>query len=513
MNFISRYKFFISFFVWRGDYCFSRWLLIRFFGFIYFFAFLVFVHQFPGLLGSKGILPTQLFIDQLLHQHSLVTGFLRLPSLFLFSSSDVMMTCIGWGGLLLSLLVIAGCVNGFIFLLLWILYLSIVNGGQLFYGFGWEMMMLELGFLSIFLVPFWTFKGQKEVPSKLILFLILWFLFRVMFGAGLIKLRGDVSWRDLTALFYHFETQPIPNILSSYFHFLPKFILKIGVLFNHVAELIIPFFYFGPLLFRRIGGMVTILFQVILILSGHLSWLNWLTILLCIPCFDDQFWKWLLPKRLVSFILGRNLEYCQLTRFRRVVIGVLFGLILFLSFQPIQNLFSKKQLMNASFDSFHIVNTYGAFGHVGKVRRELVLEATLDSKITKNTVWVPYEFNAKPGNLNKASPILFMYHYRLDWQIWFAAMSSYQYNPWVVHLIYKLLNNEQVVNDLFYKVPFPNRAPSYIRVLLYEYRLTNPYIRQSSAYWERSFRGIYLPALSRNDGSLLDFLSQYGWIK
>ena len=164
-----------------------------------------------------------------------------------------------------------------VWLALWLLYLSFVNVGQIFYGFGWETLLLEAGFFTIFA------GAHTTMPSLWMIWIWRWVLFRLMFGAGLIKLRGDACWRDLTCLDYHFETQPMPNALSWYFHWLPAVVHRAGVVFNHVAELAVPFAYFAPQPIAAIGGLVTIAFQLVLIVSGNLSWLNWLTIVLSIP--------------------------------------------------------------------------------------------------------------------------------------------------------------------------------------------------------------------------------------
>ena len=262
---------------WLTRLCFQRGL-----GGIYLIAFLIAANQFVPLLGERGLQPMRLFVRQV--------PFRRAPSLFYINSSDRFIIVAIWSGLALSCFAITGFSESFglgvsmlTWALLWIIYLSLVNVGQTFYGFGWETMLAESGFLAIFL-------GSSDTRSPVIvMWLIVWVLFRTMFGAGMIKVRADPCWRDLTCLFYHYETQPLPNPLSWYLHHAPRWFHKAGVLFNHFTELIVPWFYFAPAPLCYWAGAITILFQITLILSGNLSWLNYITIVLCIPCFDDHF--------------------------------------------------------------------------------------------------------------------------------------------------------------------------------------------------------------------------------
>ena len=257
--------------------CFQRAL-----AFIYLIAFLVTAHQFRGLIGEHGLLPAALYLKQV--------RFWDTPSLFFLCSSDLFLAAIAWFGVLLSMLALNGSSELFgayfssaLWFFLWLFYLSFVNVGQIFYGFGWETLLLEAGFIAVFLGS-----NDTETPVPLIWFLR-WLLFRLMFGAGLIKIRGDSCWRDLTAMFYHYETQPIPNPLSWHLHHLPGLVHKAGTLFTHFTELIVPWLYFAGRFACAGTGMLTAFFQLLLILSGNLSWLNYLTLVLCIPCFDDAF--------------------------------------------------------------------------------------------------------------------------------------------------------------------------------------------------------------------------------
>jgi hypothetical protein len=220
-------------------YWLPRLLFQRGMALIYLIAFLVAVNQFRPLLGEHGLLPVPLFVKQV--------AFRNAPSIFFVFPYDRAFTICGWAGVALACLALAGVseryglwVSVATWAILWALYLSFVNVGQTFYGFGWESMTLEAGFYAILL------GNRRTAPSAILIWILRWMLFRVMFGAGLIKMRGDSCWKDLTCLDYHYETQPMPNPLSWYFHWLPSWMHHGGVLFNHFVELIVPFGYFAP---------------------------------------------------------------------------------------------------------------------------------------------------------------------------------------------------------------------------------------------------------------------------
>jgi len=495
------------------SYWLTREVFLRSLGFIYCVAFLSLSQQLGPLIGQDGILPASLFLDrvQTAAGGSTLEAFWRLPTLFWLNNSDIFLYACCYLGLALSVLLLAGRANAILVALLWVLYLSFVHIGQLFYGYGWESILLETTFLSIFLCPVMSAKPfpARVPPSKTLMWFYRWLIFRVMFGAGLIKMRGDACWADLTCLMYHFETQPIPNPISWYFHQLPTPILKFGVLWNHFMELLVPFFVFGPRRLRIIGGLLLISFQAFLIISGNLSWLNWLTLAICIPCFDDRALRWLIPSRWRKRLPAPE-QTQQASTPRRVVIACLAVLLLALSVNPIRNMLSSRQVMNTSFDQFQLLNTYGAFGSIGKRRHEVILQGTTDTSITPSTRWLEYEFHAKPGDVTRRPALIAPYHYRLDWQIWFAAMSTYQQNPWLVHFVYKLLQGDEGALSLLAGNPFPDAPPQFIRAELFAYRFTT-FAERQEGWWRRTRIGPYFPPVSLDDRSLRRFLSHYGW--
>jgi len=477
-------------------YWLTRFYFQRALGFIYTLGFLIAVNQFRALCGEKGILPVHLFLKKI--------EFWDSPSLFFLNSSDNFILVLSYLGLGLAILATVGIsdsfgpwVSGIVWFSLWLIYLSFVNVGQTFYSFGWETLLLETGFLAIFL------GSSNTTPSTLVIWLMRWILFRLMFGAGLIKLRGDECWRDLSCMQYHYETQPMPNPLSWYFHQLPNFINKGAVLFTHFTELLVPFFYFAPKPYRHWAGFITILFQGMLILSGNLSWLNYITIVLCIVCFDDS----ILPRlELWTKTMGLSAAENVGAIMGHPLVYIVTSVILLLSIKPTINLISPRQVMNTSFDPLHLVNTYGAFGSITRKRYEVILEGNNDLSPEH---WQEYTFKGKPSEVERRPPIISPYHLRLDWQMWFAAMSSYENSPWILSLVGRLLQGNEQVTALLRGNPFGTTPPKYIRASLYEYNFADS---KNKNWWVRRYAGEFLPALSLDNQNFRNILLDQGWM-
>jgi hypothetical protein len=406
--------------------------------------------------------------------------------------------------------VVAGFANSLMLLALWALYMSIVHVGQDWYGYGWETQLLETGFLGVFLCPLLDARPfPRREPPLPVLWLFRWLIFRIMLGSGLIKLRGDTVWRNLTALYYHFETQPIPGPLSRWFHFLPRAVLRGGVLFNHAAELVAPWFVFWPRLGRRIAGVVIILFQVTLILSGNLSFLNWVTIVPALACLDDACWAKILPSALVRRA-ERAAEAALPHRPMRIAAWAAACLVACLSLEPVMNLISPSQVMNTSFDRLDLVNTYGAFGSVGLERLNVVFEGTRDAVPNDDADWKPYPYQALPGDLAQRPRQIAPYQPRLDWQMWFAAMGQPSQYKWTLHLTWMLLHNDPGALSLFGGNPFPGQPPRYVRAVLYRYHFAPPG-NPEHRWWNREKIALWLPPLSADNAQLQQFLAAYGW--
>jgi hypothetical protein len=496
----------------RPTYWLTRWLILRLLGFVYCFAFLSLATQVLPLLGHDGLLPADRFLERVAQHHgSRWSGFVELPSLFWLGCSDGALVALSWLGVALSCVVLAGFANALLLACLWALYLSFVHVGQDWYAYGWEIQLLETGFLAIFLCPLADPRPFPRLPPPPAVFwLMRWLIFRIMLGAGLIKLRGDACWRQLTCLDYYFETQPIPGPLSRAFHLLPRWLLRGGVLFNHLAELVAPWFAFLPGWLRRSAGLAMLALQVVLILSGNLSFLNWLTIVPIVACFDDGLLRRMLPRALVARAELAAAAAAPSRAHDRVTYA-LVAVVALLSIAPVQNLLSSRQRMNTSFDQLALVNTYGAFGSVGEERNEIVFEGSDAAAVDGSTRWREYEFPAKPGDVQRRPRQIAPYQPRLDWAIWFAAMSTPDRYPWSLHLVWKLLHNDRGVLRLLANDPFPDAPPHFVRALLYRYRFA-PTDDPAGAFWRRELLGDWLPPLSIDDPQLRRFLAAYGWL-
>ncbi|GIF97188.1 lipase maturation factor family protein [Catellatospora citrea] len=463
------------------EYWWSRLLFQRGLAAVYLLAFLVAANQFRALLGEHGLTPVPRFLAR--------TPWRRAPSIFHLRYSDGLLTAVAWTGVAVSAALLVGVGDAVplwaataMWSLLWLLYLSIVNVGQLWYGFGWESLLLEAGFLAIFL-------GNARVgPPVAVLWLLRWLLFRLEFGAGLIKIRGDRCWRDLTCLYYHHETQPMPGPLSWWFHHLPRPLHRAEAAANHVTQLVVPFGLFLPQPFASAAAAVIIVTQLWLVASGNFSWLNWIAIILAASALD------------LSPLLGTGVAAAG-PPWHQVLVFAAAALVIVLSYRPARNLVSRRQLMNFSFDPLHLVNTYGAFGSITKVRHEIVIEGTDESALGPQTVWREYGFKGKPGDPRRLPRQFAPYHLRLDWLMWFAAMSPLYAHPWLLDLVGRLLAGDRALLRLLRGNPFPDQPPTYVRALLYRYRFTTRAERRATgAWWHRTLVDEYLPPTALKHG-------------
>ena len=560
-------------------YWLTREVYVRALGLIYLTAFAISYFQSPGLLGEDGILPIPSFLSQVRDRLNLCNAPTRsdwyfplegctyseifdslskVPTLLWFDCSDVALLRISSVGMTLSVLLVFGlCHNIPTLFTLWALYQSLVSSGQLFYGYGWESQLLETGFLAIFMVPTFSnwnpFKssfrsrlGESPEPSRIVIWLNRWLIFRIMIGAGLIKLRGGSCWWDLSCLDYHYETQPIPNPVAYFAHILsPQAVNQFGVLVNHFVELVACWFALFPLRpVRHFGGIFLVGFQFMIASTGNLSFLNYLTIVPSLCCFDDSFFYPLLPSSLKA-LYDRKVLHLQKTPLkdgqpeetvkavkksssaslssrrvadivRKIILFSLLALILTLSVGPVKNLISPNQIMNTSYDPLRLVNTYGAFGSVGKVRHEVVLMGTMNQTLTPadQVVWEEYEFKCKPGDPDRRPCVYAPYHYRLDWQIWFSAFQSAKQNGWLVHMMAKLLAGAPHIRSLIARDPFQERKeiPVFIKADLFEYHFTRPSEETyGKSWWTRKYVNSYIPPVSLSSSSLNHFLNSYGW--
>ncbi|WP_369138219.1 lipase maturation factor family protein [Modestobacter versicolor] len=449
----------------------ARWVFTRGIALVYLVAFVAALRQGPALIGTSGLTPVPRYL-----QH---TSFRRSPSVFHWHWSDRFFRGCCWTGIVLALLALGGVADRLpvagwmaLWLTLWALYLSIVDVGQIWYGFGWETLLLEAGFLTVFLGP------AHVAPPLLVMWLLRWLLFRLEIGAGLIKMRGDRCWRDLTCLAYHHETQPMPNPLSWWFHRLSPRLHRVETLANHVTQLVVVFGLLLPQPVAGVAAAVVVVTQGYLLVSGNFAWLNALTLVLGLSVLDGRWLDAVLP-------VDRPAELGTPAWFGGLSVA-LTVLVAVLSIGPVRNLLSPQQRMNTSFDPLRLVNSYGAFGSVTRVRRELVVEAT--DELGPDAEWREYEFRGKPGDVRRRPPQWAPYHLRLDWLMWFVALSPAYGRPWLSTFLRKLLAADPATLRLLRSAPFGQRRPAAVRVLVYRYRFTTrAERRETGAWWHRSY--------------------------
>jgi hypothetical protein len=484
----------------------TRFAFLRLLGLVYFAAFASAAYQVVPLLGEHGLLPAQRFVAaRSLEFGSAWAAFQETPSLFFWHVSDGALLGASLLGALLSLAVLAGVENALVLLVLWALYLSIDHVGQRFWGYGWEMLLVEVGLSAVFLCPLRRFAplSTAGVP-RIGVWLMRWILFRLILGAGLIKLRGDPCWTELTCTAVHYETQPIPNPLSWLFHQAPPWIHRLEGAFVLVAELVAPLFFFGPRRLRLGAGVVQVLLQLGLIVSGNLSFLNYLTLSLCVWLFDDRALARLVPARLTRRLAEPDVPSSRLAR---AAVLAFAALIAILSRHPVLNLLSDRQRMNESYNALHLASSYGMFGGMGHERPELTIEGTDAERPDASAVWREYQLPCKPGDVARAPCVVAPFQPRLDWQVWFAAMSEARAQPWLIHMIPKLLANDPALLRLFAHNPFPGTPPRFIRVVQWRYTFTR---FGEPHWWKRERLRVWLRPVGKDDPDVARYLSAAG---
>jgi hypothetical protein len=514
-----------------AEYFWTRELLLRSLGLIYLVAFACLFFQAKALFGDQGLLPREVFLESYRATTAPDTSHLfQLPTVFWWLKGDLWLSLLSLLGLVLSAFLVVGWGSSISLFVLWALQLSFMHVGQTFYSFGWEILLLEVGFLAVFLA---SAKGPRvsdaPAPSLLLIIALRWVVFRLMLGAGLIKLRGDPCWTELSCLQTHYETQPNPHPLSWWIHQAPDWFHQLGVLINHFVELVVPFGLFGPRRLRHFAGACTVLFQGVLILSGNLSFLNWLTIVVTLICFDDSWWRMLaagiaricrkaglVGQRVIAH-LGAVLLQCDnrllvgrervVSKLRQVMTVAYILVVLALSLNPLMNFLGPRQHMNRSYEPFHLVNSYGAFGSVGRERLEIIIEGTDDAP-GPEAKWKAYEFPCKAGAVDRAPCVVTPYHHRLAWQMWFAAQEGPSENPWLVHLAAQLLENRPEALKLVSHNPFVDSAPLALRMRLFRYRFTG---WDEAGWWKRDFVSQWMRPVTKDDPELDTFLRDRGF--
>jgi lipase maturation factor 1 len=487
----------------RLSYRISGSLFLRFLGLIYAIGFASLWTQIEGLIGSQGILPFQEFLTGVSSQIGRERYWL-LPTVFWLFRSDISLQIVCALGMGLGLLATAGVFFAPIQIALWALYLSLTTVCHVFLGFQWDNLLLEAGFLSFFLTSFRPQFGSRNLPppSKYVVFAFRFLFFKLMFMSGIVKLAsGDAAWRNFTALNYHYETQPLPNWMSWYAHQLPEWFQKISVAGTLSIELMVPFFIFLNQYFRKAAFGAFISLQFLIMVTGNYCFFNWLTIALSFFLLRDDSWPKIFDAHLSKTErLHRDERDSQVLKqkdswfaipFVAFFILVSSGQVLKSAGIP-QSVLWPLSMMERALQPLRSVNRYGLFAVMTTTRPEIVIEGSRDGK-----AWKAYEFKWKVQDVNKKPDFVAPYQPRLDWQMWFAALGSYQRNPWFMNFTVRLLEGSPEVLKLLHFNPFPEDPPKFIRAVFYEYRFTDFKTRaETGAWWKRKRKGLYMPSIS-----------------
>ena len=479
----------ISLFLWGRDYQPPRYdlvsfLFLRLLGLIYLSAFISFGVQAQGLIGSHGILPLAELLDAISARFGPERFFL-MPMVFWWSASDLAIQAVCWAGAALSLLVVLNVLPRLSLCLLFVLYLSLLYAGQEFMTYQWDTYLLEAGFLAL-LLSFATTPG---------IWLLRWLLFRFMFMSGVVKLlSGDPNWWNLSALSFHFLTQPLPTPLAWYAAHLRPGLLKFATGCTFFIELVLPFLIFCPRRLRFFAAFGIFLLQSFIVLTGNYNWFNLQTMLLCLPLFDDAALQKILPQRLLRLLLVRAERRVPGRPIGATVAAVAL-LIVFCSLVQMDARFGGSppavaQLLERRVDPLHIVSGYGLFAVMTTQRDEIVIEGSDDG-----IVWREYEFRYKPGDVARRPPWNIPHQPRLDWQMWFAALEDPRALSWFPRFLSRVLENEPVVMALLAGNPFPDKPPVYVRARFYDYTYASRADKARGLWWQRRALGLYFPVV------------------
>jgi predicted DCC family thiol-disulfide oxidoreductase YuxK len=476
----------------RPTYFYARRWFLRMLGAIYLFAFLSLWLQVDGLIGDKGVSPVSQFLGAV---HTQLGGqsYIALPTLCWLNSSNAFVHFLCGGGALLSVLLIVGIAPILCLVLLFVCYLSLTVAGQDFLSFQWDILLLETGFLAIFLAPFrWRLRRDDNAPlSRPALFLLHFLLFKLMLMSGVVKLSsGDVSWWNLTALDYHYWTQPLPTVLGWWMDKAPEWFKHFSTAFVLVVEIAGAFLIWMPRRLRLIGCGAIVLLQILIALTGNYAFFNLLAIALCLLLIDDAVWPRSRPTAAES-IAGWRWPIWVPALLILVTMPV-NAMLLVSAFKPEAKWQWTMEVMYGVLEPFRLVNGYGLFRVMTKERPEIVIEGSADG-----TTWQAYEFRWKPGALERPPKFVEPHQPRLDWQMWFAALGDLRQNRWLVGLVTRLLENTPEVVRLLGNNPFPEKPPRFIRAEVYRYRFsTLAEHRATGVWWQRRDRRGYLPSVS-----------------
>jgi predicted DCC family thiol-disulfide oxidoreductase YuxK len=490
----------------QPTYLFTRWLFLRLLGLAYFFAFVSLWTQVDGLIGSHGITPTAQFMDMVRNwaaAHSSWDAHLIAPTLCWFSASDGFLHFLCAGGTVLSIFLILGIAPAPSLALLWLFYLSLSVVSDVFLGYQWDALLLETGLLAIFFAPLqlWPGPAREAPPSRTMLWLLRWLLFRLMFASGVVKLAThDSTWRGLTALTFHYETQPLPTWIAWYANQLPLWFQKLSCLIMFAIELGTPFLIFTPRRLRFVtAGAITTL-MILIAATGNYCFFNLLTVALCVLLLDDAALRRFIPLKWRE-VRGNPARL----RWSNWIIAPLATVVIIVTTMNLFGAFNEEiswpgplLRLHSFCSATRSFSGYGLFASMTTTRPEIIIEGSNDGQ-----TWLPYEFKYKPGDPMRRPGFVEPFQPRLDWQMWFEALRVGRAEPsqWFLSFCEKVLRGQPEVLGLLKTNPFPNAPPHYLRAMVYDYHFTDFATRsKTGAWWSRTLLGPYCPTLSLRAG-------------
>jgi lipase maturation factor 1 len=459
----------------------TQWIFIRALALIYLAAFASLAGQITGLIGEHGILPLHDFMTAVEKSVGAQKYFV-MPTLFWWDSSDRMLLNVCFAGMAVAILLFFGRLEKLCLAVLFVLYLSLSVSGQDFLQFQWDALLLEAGFLALFL-------GRASI----IVWLFRWLVFRLIFMSGTSKLLShDPAWRNFTALEFHYHTQPLPTVIAWYADKLPHWFQHSSTFLVLAIEIAVPFLIFMPRMLRISAAWCIIGLQVLIMLTGNYAFFNFLTIALCLFLFDDRAFGNFSPPK---FFTRRATPTHPMIALERGIVGVFAAFIFVVGLTHVLDSFGDApdalRAMARIVSPFEIVNSYGLFAVMTTTRPDIIVEGSNDSEN-----WSPYVFRYKPGPLDRAPKWAAPMQPRADWQMWFAALGNYRQNMWIIGFVVRLLQGSPEVLHLLETNPFPDHPPRYIRAMVYEYSFTTwQERRQTGAWWKRVPIGTYLPVV------------------
>jgi hypothetical protein len=476
-----------------STYALSSWLFLRLLALIYLVAFVSLAVQVRGLIGRHGMLPARTL--RVAGFRQALRAYARVPTLCRWNASDAFLLAQCWGGAVLALALFAGVAPLPVLLTLWILYVSLTNACGIFLGYQWDALLAEMGLLAVLIAPAALWDAQPGYdPPFTARFVLLWLLFRLVFSSGVLKLRsGDVTWRRLAALRYHYETQPLPNGVSWYAHHLPASLHVASAVIMFAIELGAPVLVLLDTPLSYAGAIAIVVLMVLIEATGNYGFFNLQTAALCVL---------VVPDHAFPAALGAGLSPHEAPLWWASLVTAAAAVLFAVSLSAVVRLFVQdaalpRLLLDVLRDlaPFRIVNSYGLFAVMTTSRPEIVVEGSDDG-----VEWRAYELRWKPGDPAKRPRTVAPHQPRLDWQMWFAALGTITMNPWFVAFVQRLLEGSNDVLALLARNPFPVRPPQYVRALLYDYRLTAREERaRTGQWWRRELLGLYCPPVRLQD--------------